>query len=151
MVMLNEPFRILDNIPLIWCFASFETYQSPGNSNTKARPHWRPTANATTFFSVLSVLSGLYICPLMHLYTSYNETLNSLLIPTCTLAQESRRKLMLAGRGEEMEDEKWGGRTSNCLLERLVEPVWRRDTGGGGWRWRYVINFSLALIFQNKD
>lgn len=26
--MLNEPFRILDNIPLIWCFASFETYQS---------------------------------------------------------------------------------------------------------------------------
>lgn len=26
--MLNEPFRILDNIPLITCFASFETYQS---------------------------------------------------------------------------------------------------------------------------
>lgn len=26
--MLNEPFRILDNIPLIMCFASFETYQS---------------------------------------------------------------------------------------------------------------------------
>lgn len=26
--MLNEPFGIFDNIPLIWCFASFETYQS---------------------------------------------------------------------------------------------------------------------------
>ncbi len=26
--MLNEPFQILDNVPLIWCFASLETYQS---------------------------------------------------------------------------------------------------------------------------
>lgn len=26
--MLNEPFGILDNIPLIWCFASFQTYES---------------------------------------------------------------------------------------------------------------------------
>lgn len=59
-------------------------------------------------------------------------------------------KLCLVLRGDKTRDEKWVGCTSNRLLWRHVEPVWRRDTGLR-WGWRYVINLSLALMVQNKD
>lgn len=56
LAMLNEPFRILDNIPLIMCLASSETCQSrlpsPRNSNTKARPRLdsRHTTSCALYF-----------------------------------------------------------------------------------------------------
>lgn len=58
--MLNEPFQILDNIPLMWCFASFETYQSrvleivTQKRGLTDAP--KPTRQA---FPVLPVLAGL--------------------------------------------------------------------------------------------
>lgn len=58
--MLNEPFRILDNIPLIWCFASFETYQSRVlEIVTQKRGLTDAPQPKQQVFSVLSVFAGL--------------------------------------------------------------------------------------------
>ena len=159
--MLNEPFRILDNIPLIWCFASFETYQSGVLEIVTQK--WgligiQPPTQ-TGFCSVLTRWSALscVFTPIMH----RTQNLVPLFLPAPRPGNRiSSRARVCEGGGEEMRDEKWGGYTSNCLLWRHVEPVWRRDTGlggserggnGGVWGWTYVINLSSALMFQNKD
>lgn len=133
--MLNEPFRILDNIPLIWCFASFETYQSrlleivTQTQGLADAP--QPTQQV---FSVLSAFTGpRYACLVIHFHTNFTPPVNlSICIPTWTSDPGIKLCWCLQGREEEMRDEKWGGCTSNCLLSRHVEPVWRRDTRGGG-------------------
>lgn len=88
--MLNEPFQILDNIPLIMCFTSFETYQSRVLEivTQKARPHWRPTANPTRFFSTPCPL-WFTVCLPSHFHTDLPQLLNlCICIPSCPLAQK---------------------------------------------------------------
>lgn len=85
--MLNEPFRILDNTPLIWCFASFETYQSRVlEIVTQKRGLTDAPQPTQQVLSVLSVFAGLqYVCPLIHFDTNFTQPLNlCICIPTCT-------------------------------------------------------------------
>ena len=90
--MLNEPFGILDNIPLIWCFASFETHQSgvleivTQKRGLADAP--RPTQQVLSELPVPAV--PRYVCPLIRFHTGSTPPLN-LCVPTCAAAQESSR------------------------------------------------------------
>lgn len=94
--MLNEPFRILDNIPLIWCFASFETYQSRvleiATQKRGLADAPQPKQRKLFFFFMSSLYSLVlcYVCPLIHFHTNFTQPLNlCICIPTCASAQES--------------------------------------------------------------
>lgn len=87
--MLNEPFGILDNIPLIWCFASFETHQS-GVLEIATQKRGLPYAPQPTKVSSELPVPAVqrYVCPLIRFHTSSTPPLN-LCVPTCATAQES--------------------------------------------------------------
>lgn len=84
--MLNEPFGILDNIPLIWCFASFETYQSGGLEIATQK---RGLTDAPQVFSVPAGLQArLPSRPFSYQSRSASTSSSASVFLTCALAQE---------------------------------------------------------------
>lgn len=84
--MLNEPFGILDNIPLIWCFASFETYQSRLVEIVTQKRGLADTLRSAQF---------------IHFHASYSHNTQS-----ATRAREDGAKLCLVFAGEGRQNER---------------------------------------------
>ncbi len=142
--MLNEPFGILDNIPLIWCFASFETCQSGVLEIVTQK---RGLTDAPRVPSVLSLLYGTS-APLVHFHTNHSQPLSRICIPYLRLGTGT--KLCWSLEGEGRRNERWkseeGARVIACSPD-----TWSLSGEELRGRRGYVINLSSALMFQNKD
>lgn len=147
--MLNEPFRIPDNIPLIWCFASFETYQSRVLEIVTQKQGLADAPQPTQqVFSALACLH--YVCPLIHFHTNCTQLRNlyCICIPTYSTPRHRNRHASVCRGGEkkwELKSEEgvqilacsWD--TWSLSWEEILEAE-----GGWWWWWRYVINFALV-------
>lgn len=141
MAILNEPFEILDNIPLIWCFASFETCRSGVLEIATQR---RGLSDAPQPTQVSSAFSALQLVRrLVHFHTNHAVNLHCYQ----RLGRFITAQVVHEFAGKE---EKKGEMKSEEGMRVIACPTRGACLGKrySGCCWRYVINFSWAIIFQ---